>query len=69
MDINQAAQNDRLDALGDLMEWDRQRREAEAGTVEAIDRARRAGTSWADIGLALNMSKQGAQQRYGRTIR
>lgn len=33
----------------------------------AVDKWRAQGRSWATIGNALQLSKQGAQQRYGRT--
>lgn len=33
----------------------------------AIEEARERGASWADIGASLDVSKQAAQQRYGKT--
>jgi len=39
--------------------------EAERELRQAVDAAREAGDSWTVIGAALNMSRQGAQQRYG----
>jgi hypothetical protein len=32
--------------------------------IDAVERARRSGSSWAAIGRALGMTKQGAQQRF-----
>jgi hypothetical protein len=37
-----------------------------SATETAVTAARAGGYSWQDIGEALNMTKQGAQQRYGR---
>lgn len=34
--------------------------------ADAVDTWRKQGRSWATIGEALGMTKQGAQQRYGR---
>lgn len=42
---------------------------AEALTAARIDRARMAGHSWQEIGDALGVSRQAAQQRYGRNER
>lgn len=36
-------------------------------TLQAVDAARTAGHSWADIGSELGMSRQAAQQRFGGT--
>lgn len=33
----------------------------------AVEEARERGASWAEIGAALDVSKQAAQQRYGKT--
>lgn len=41
-------------------------RAADELTAEAVRDARQAGDSWAQIGSALGVSKQAAQQRYGR---
>lgn len=40
---------------------------AERELVEAVEAARRAGDSWTTIGAALDITRQGAQQRFGRT--
>jgi len=37
-------------------------------TVRVVASSRELGHSWADIGKAMNMSKQAAQQRYGRVL-
>lgn len=42
--------------------------EAEAALASAVDRARHDGRSWSQIGTALGVSKQAAQQRYGTPI-
>lgn len=34
-------------------------------TRDSVDRARRAGQTWEEIGTALRISKQAAQQRFG----
>lgn len=43
------------------------RDEVEGVISAAVDAWRSQGRSWATIGDALGISKQGAQQRYGRT--
>jgi len=40
-------------------------READAALSGAVDRARRDGHTWSQIGTALGVSKQAAQQRFG----
>lgn len=42
-------------------------REFDAAMQTAVDGWRRAGRSWTEIGAALGVSKQAAQQRYGST--
>jgi hypothetical protein len=39
---------------------------AEVGLRTAVDRARAAGSTWAEIGEALGTSRQAAFQRFGR---
>ena len=39
----------------------------EAATQDYIDSARRNGATWAQIGAALGLSRQGAQQRWGKS--
>jgi hypothetical protein len=41
--------------------------EAEAKVTEAIKAAREAGFSWSAIGMMFGVSKQTAQQRFGKT--
>ena len=41
------------------------RARSERQITEAVDAARRAGSSWKRIGVELGMSAQAAQQRYG----
>lgn len=42
--------------------------QAEAALAHAIERARREGRTWSEIGTSLGVSKQAAQQRYGPTV-
>lgn len=42
--------------------------ELETAITKAVAGQREAGFSWADIGAPLGMSKQGAQQRWGRKV-
>lgn len=42
--------------------------EVERTLAGAIDRARHDGYSWSQIGTALGVSKQAAQQRYGSLV-
>ena len=50
--------------------WEGVRQLAEAKQWEAVERARDAGHSWADIGAALETTSGGARQRYrSRTLR
>jgi hypothetical protein len=51
---------DRLDYLTDLID------SAEAVRAALVDQARTDGESWAKIGARLGITKQAAQQRYGR---
>lgn len=39
---------------------------AQAEILTCVSHARRAGASWSEIGEALNMSKQAAQQKFGK---
>jgi hypothetical protein len=43
-------------------------RRAEAGLREAVDAAREAGHSWAEIGDVLGTTRQAAFQRFGRAV-
>jgi hypothetical protein len=38
-------------------------------TEHYVIRARAFGSTWAEIGAALDLTMQGAQQRYGRAVR
>lgn len=40
-------------------------REVESAIAKAVERAREDGYSWSQIGTALGVSKQAAQQKYG----
>lgn len=40
-------------------------RAAEAATRDAVEQAREAGMTWEQVGQALGVTKQAAQQRYG----
>lgn len=42
--------------------------QAETLLAAAVDRARRSGCTWSDIGDALGITRQGAFQRFGRPI-
>jgi hypothetical protein len=42
--------------------------EDERRLVDAVRRAREAGDSWTIIGAALGMTRQGAYQRFGRSL-
>lgn len=62
----------RVDEAGDHLALVRRAAEAE-GEVrgllqQSVDAARGAGCSWAAIGTALGMSRQAAQQRFGRAV-
>lgn len=59
-----SAANSSSDALAALDKARRARERAEAQEVEALRRARDAGTSWAKIGALYGLTKQGAQQRF-----
>jgi hypothetical protein len=53
------------DDAHDLARLAHQRRELEDRIGNRVRAARDNGLSWSDIGAALGISKQGAQQRYG----
>jgi len=50
-----------------VAEASHQQVEAEAKVTEAIKAAREAGFSWSAIGMMFGVSKQTAQQRFGKT--
>lgn len=52
--------------LGDLIEAADELKRADKGVNEALQRARRAGASRGQIGDALGITRQAAQQRFGR---
>lgn len=47
----------------------REYRQAKARLDNAVTAAKTAGTSWADIGTATHLTRQAAQQRWGKTTR
>jgi hypothetical protein len=55
-------------ALWMLSKYAEEAREIERLTGEWVDKAREAGASWAQIGTALGISRQAAQQRFGRNV-
>jgi hypothetical protein len=57
---------DRGHGYAALLEAEKVRRSLDGLTRLAVDEARRKGATWVQIGAALGLSKQGAQQRYGR---
>lgn len=57
---------DRAPELRALEDLARQRISLDEAILEQVQRARDAGHSWLSIGMMLGISKQGAQQRYGR---
>lgn len=54
--------------LDDLTEQDRRIKEMESYVSTLISQAKLAGYTWAQIGAALGMSAQGAQQRHKRSL-
>jgi hypothetical protein len=44
------------------------RRVVDSEITRAVDAARRANRSWAEIGVMLGVSKQAAQRKYGRQV-
>lgn len=52
----------------DLAEMVALRDDLDQAILQAIAGQRAAGTSWEAIGAPLGLSKQGAQQRYGRKL-
>ena len=55
-------------ALWMLSKWAEEARENERLTAEWVVKARDAGASWEQIGHALGVSRQAAQQRFGRNV-
>ena len=49
----------------DRADWKRLGLDLELRAQAWVSEARTAGASWTEIGTALRLSKQGAQQRYG----
>jgi hypothetical protein len=48
-----------------LMRLDQARRDAEAAVAAQVAEVRRLGGSWTTVGVALGVTRQAAQQRYG----
>jgi len=57
------------DVIEGLQDAATMRAGVDALTQARVDHARHVGRSWAEIGEALGMSKQGAQQKYGHPDR
>lgn len=55
--------------ISELDHWLRERNKAEQQIARLVKVARKDGAPWQVIGQALNMTKQAAQQRYGRAPR
>lgn len=53
-------------ALRAIADLSRLRDELDQQLAEAVDAARRANRSWAEIGAMLGVSKQAVQRKYGR---
>jgi hypothetical protein len=52
--------------LGELMEAATELFHAEERVAQAVESARGAGASWTEVGDAIGISRQAAQQRFGR---
>ncbi len=55
-------------ALREIMDAVEARSEAEDRISHAVDRAREEGATWAMIGLALGVTRQGALKRYRQPV-
>jgi len=53
-------------AIGEIREAASEVDAARARLQQAVDRARERGTTWAEIGEALGITKQTAWQRFGK---
>jgi hypothetical protein len=53
-----------LDSVADMAEL---RQEVEANLTAAVAAARAAGATWTALGVKLGVSRQSAQERYGKT--
>lgn len=49
--------------------WRREEERARAQVVDAVGRARAGGASWAQVGAAVGISRQAAQERFGGASR
>jgi hypothetical protein len=58
-------QSDAPDALDRLTAWKRLSEHNQAVLIDLVTEARRQDVSWADIGAALEVSKQAVMQRFG----
>lgn len=65
LEMAAVANNSRWHA-GELENLATARRNIEELTAQAVTEARFAGETWAQIAASLGITKQGAQQRYGR---
>ena len=52
--------------LQDIADKTEALKEAERHQVDLVRRCRREGKSWTQVALALGMTRQGAQQQFGR---
>lgn len=55
-----------MTAIGEIREAASEVDAARARLQQAVDRARERGTTWAEIGEALGITKQTAWQRFGK---
>ncbi len=53
-------------SISDVIQADRERKRADVLLRVRVNAARQSGHSWTAIGLALGISRQAAQQRFGR---
>ena len=59
--------SDLVDCLEAVSDTGQLRQEVEASLVAAVGAARAAGATWTALGAKLGVSRQAAQERYGRT--
>lgn len=56
----------RTDALGAIIDADRDTLTAQHRLWDAVQEARRQGASWTEVGQALGVTRSAAQQRFGK---